>query len=57
MDDELAQALEEITKLTGMPVGQLTRLAVLEFVQRFDLDFWSAKNRVGDELTLQRLEI
>ncbi len=57
MDDELAQSLEEISRLTGMPVGQLTRLAVLEFVQSFDLDFWSGKNRVGDELTLQRLEI
>ncbi len=57
MDDELAQSLEEISKLTGMPVGQLTRLAVLEFVQSVDLDFLTAKNRVGDELTLQQLEI
>jgi hypothetical protein len=57
MDDELAQSLEEISKVTGMTVGQLTRLAVLEFVQSFDLDFLSAKNRVGDELTLQQLEI
>ncbi len=50
MDDELAQALEELSKLTGMPVTELIRLAILEFVQSFDRDFLTVKNAVGDEL-------
>ncbi len=50
MDDELAQALEELSKLTGMSVSELIRLAILEFVQSVDLDFLSVKNAVGDDL-------
>ncbi len=57
MDDELAQSLDEISKLTGMPLSQLIRLAVIEFVQSFDLEYLSANNSIGDELTLQQLQI
>ncbi len=46
MDDELTQALEKISRVTGMPVDELINLAVLEFVQSFDLDFAGARNAV-----------
>ncbi len=46
MNEELAKTLEEISQQTGMPVNALIKLAVLEFVQSFDLDFDGAHNAV-----------
>jgi hypothetical protein len=49
MDDELIEALARISQLTGMPIDELIRLAVLELVPSFDLDFAGAKNEVSIE--------
>ncbi len=46
MDEDLAQLLEKISQQTGMPVHELIKLAVLEFVQSFDLDFDNRQNAV-----------
>lgn len=46
MDEDLAQLLEKISQQTGMPVSALIKLAVLEFVQSYDLDFDGTQNVV-----------
>ncbi len=43
MDNELTALLERISQQTGMQVEELIRLAVLEFVHSYDLDFEDAK--------------
>ncbi len=50
MEDELIALLEKISQLTGTPTRELIRLAVLEFVHSFDLDFEGATNEVLVEL-------
>ncbi len=52
MDDELVQLLQRISQQTGLSVDELVKLAVLEFVQSFDLDFEGA----GNALTYQPVE-
>ncbi len=49
MDDELVQLLERISHQTGLSVDDLVKLAVLEFVQSFDLDFEGAGNALAYE--------
>jgi hypothetical protein len=46
MDDDLAQLLDKISQQTGMSVNALIKLAVLEFVQSYDLDFDGTHNAV-----------
>ncbi len=54
MGDELIESLKKISQLTGVPISELIRLAVLEFVQSIDLDFLEAKNAVSEELMASR---